>query len=185
LFSVHLASPRDGLQEAARAAWRSASQVQADTELRWAQSENVARRAAAVSTPLLVVGDFNTPSESVLFRRIWDPYTDAFSAAGWGWGYTYWGHMARVRVDHILTGAGWRCERCWVGPDVGCSHRPVLADLIWPVDAGPLPLATAGPQLLLGQAKNAAPVRAVPENSLRAFQPRDAGSDGLRLARKR
>jgi endonuclease/exonuclease/phosphatase (EEP) superfamily protein YafD len=43
-----------------------------------------------------------------------------------------------VRIDHILAGPGWQAERCWVGPDVGSPHRPVIADLIWtgPV-AGP------------------------------------------------
>jgi vancomycin resistance protein VanJ len=35
-----------------------------------------------------------------------------------------------VRIDHILAGPGWYCARCWVGPDVGSPHRPVLADLI-------------------------------------------------------
>ena len=27
------------------------------------------------------------------------------------------------------THAHWRIDRCWVGPDVGSDHRPVLADL--------------------------------------------------------
>ena len=34
-----------------------------------------------------------------------------------------------VRIDHVLTGDGWRCRRCWVGPDVGSDHLPLLADL--------------------------------------------------------
>jgi vancomycin resistance protein VanJ len=145
LFNIHLASPRDGLEEAARAAWQSAAQLQAGSELRWLQSENLARQAAGVSSPLLLVGDFNTPPESAIFRRIWSSYADAFSAAGWGWGYTYLGHTARVRVDHILVSPGWRCDRCWVGPDVGSKHRPVLADLTWAANAASAPLATADP----------------------------------------
>ena len=38
---------------------------------------------------------------------------------------------AAVRIDHILAGPGWRCGRCWVGPDVGSPHRPLLADLVY------------------------------------------------------
>jgi endonuclease/exonuclease/phosphatase (EEP) superfamily protein YafD len=34
-----------------------------------------------------------------------------------------------VRIDHILAGHGWRCRRCWVGPNIGSAHRPVIADL--------------------------------------------------------
>jgi vancomycin resistance protein VanJ len=44
-----------------------------------------------------------------------------------------------VRIDHVLAGPGWHCDRCRVGPHVGSPHRPVLADLIWsgPPGGGP------------------------------------------------
>lgn len=136
LFSLHLASPRDGLSEVIRDNDRGATELQAGSELRWEQSANVARAAAAVSGPLLLVGDFNTPPESAIFRRTWARYTDAFTAAGWGWGYTFLGKKVAVRIDHILAGPGWHCDRCWVGPNVGSPHRPVLADLTWPSTPG-------------------------------------------------
>ena len=107
--------------------------LEANNELRWKQSEYLgAGEAAAVAGPVLLAGDFNTPPESAIFRRLWTPYTDAFGAAGWGWGYTFIGGRTRVRIDHILAGPGWYCERCWVGPDVGSPHRPVITDLTWP-----------------------------------------------------
>jgi endonuclease/exonuclease/phosphatase (EEP) superfamily protein YafD len=84
-----------------------------------------------VTSPVLVMGDFNTPPESAIFRRVWGRYTDAFASAGWGWGYTFFTmRKIAVRIDHILAGPGWYCERCWVGPDVGSPHRPLLAELI-------------------------------------------------------
>src|SRR5262249_28977217 len=98
---------------------------------RWRQSRAVAAEAAAVRGPLLLVGDFNTPPESAIFREVWGGYTDAFTAAGWGWGYTFYGGRTSGRVDHVLAGPAWRCRRCRVAPDLGSPHRPVLADLEW------------------------------------------------------
>jgi endonuclease/exonuclease/phosphatase family metal-dependent hydrolase len=130
-FSLHFASPRQGLRDAVHDNERGPGEVQAGTQLRRLQSESLAEHAAAVRGPVVLAGDFNTPPESAIFRRVWGGYTDAFSAAGWGWGYTFWAVRTAVRIDHILTGPGWYCERCWVGPDVGSPHRPVIADLIW------------------------------------------------------
>src|SRR5262249_17737710 len=53
------------------------------------------------------------------------------SQAGLGWGYTFYNNRTMTRIDHILGGAGWSCRRCWVGPDVGSEHRPVIADMEW------------------------------------------------------
>jgi endonuclease/exonuclease/phosphatase (EEP) superfamily protein YafD len=86
---------------------------------------------------VLLAGDFNTPPESALFSQLWGGYTDAFSTAGWGWGYTFRSWKTTVRIDHILAGPGWSCERCWVGPYVGSPHRPVLADLTYSAPTSP------------------------------------------------
>jgi endonuclease/exonuclease/phosphatase family metal-dependent hydrolase len=137
LFSLHFASPRQGLYKVIHEQEKAPADLTEGSRLRWAQSEHVAREAAAVAGPVLLVGDFNTPPESALFRRTWGAYTDAFGAAGWGWGYTFIGGRTRVRIDHILASPGWYCERCWVGPYVGSPHRPVLADLTWPAAAAP------------------------------------------------
>ena len=105
--------------------------IETNMARRWEQSEKAAQEASTVSGPLLIVGDFNTPSESYLFRRVWAGYADAFTPAGWGWGYTFFNSRTMTRIDHILSGEGWNCSRCWVGPDIGSPHRPVLAELIW------------------------------------------------------
>jgi vancomycin resistance protein VanJ len=89
-------------------------------------------RAGRADGPVVLVGDFNTPPESAIFRRVWSGYADAFSEAGWGWGYTFRSRRTAVRIDHVLVGGGGRATHCRVGPDVGSPHRPVLADLTWP-----------------------------------------------------
>jgi endonuclease/exonuclease/phosphatase (EEP) superfamily protein YafD len=135
LFSLHLASPRRGISALIHEDRRRPADIGSNIALRWEQSEKVAREAGAVSGPLLLVGDFNTPPQSSIFRRVWSGYSDAFSSAGWGWGYTYFDAKTMARIDHVLTGEGWYCSRCRVGPDIGSPHRPVLADLIWPGSA--------------------------------------------------
>jgi endonuclease/exonuclease/phosphatase (EEP) superfamily protein YafD len=135
LFSLHLASPREALTEFVRDSDKAAAEVRGETALRRLQMQHLAEEAATVHGPLLLAGDFNTPPESILFRRHYADSTDAFSTAGWGWGYTYVSKSTMVRIDHILAGPGWYAQRCWVGPDVGSPHRPVVADLIW---TGPL-----------------------------------------------
>jgi vancomycin resistance protein VanJ len=131
LFSVHLATPREGLGAVIRRDRSAPALIQANSDLRREQSEALAREAAAVTGPVLIVGDFNTPPQSVRFRQTWGWYSDAFSSAGWGWGHTFFTRKAGVRIDHILMGPGWHCERAWVGPSVGSPHHPVIADLVW------------------------------------------------------
>jgi vancomycin resistance protein VanJ len=130
-FSLHLASPRQGLYEVVHESRKGIEDLEAGTAMRAEQFENLSLEVEDVNGPLLLAGDFNTPTESVLFRDVWGRYTDAFTSAGWGWGYTFIGGRTTVRIDHILAGPGWHCERCWVGPHLGSPHRPVVADLVW------------------------------------------------------
>jgi len=132
VFSLHLASPRADLKGAVRAGPEGLAALEANTAVRERQMTFVAGEAGRVSGPVVLVGDFNTPPESVLFRRIWKGYANAFGEAGWGWGYTFTNRWTRVRIDHILVGGNGRATACWVGPDVGSPHRPVLADIAWP-----------------------------------------------------
>jgi vancomycin resistance protein VanJ len=80
-----------------------------------------------------VFGDFNMPLESAIFRRCWSPLADAFSTAGWGFGFTKtsekrgWSYGARI--DHVLFSPPWRCLRCWVAGDIGSDHLPLVAEL--------------------------------------------------------
>jgi endonuclease/exonuclease/phosphatase (EEP) superfamily protein YafD len=136
LFSLHLASPRDAIAEAVHEEQRGPADVEGNTALRRRQSRFVAGVAGLARGPVLLVGDFNTPVESAIFREAWRGYADAFESAGWGWGYTFYGSRTAVRIDHVLAGPGWRCRRCWVGPWVGSPHRPVVADLVWEGEPG-------------------------------------------------
>lgn len=101
----------------------------------------VARSVAseASGTPVVVMGDFNTPT--------WSPFFQSFlkksglvDAAGTGWPSTTrfsrrwfakYFHFGSP-VDHILVSRNIEVKHFEVGPDIGSDHFPVLADLRLP-----------------------------------------------------
>jgi endonuclease/exonuclease/phosphatase (EEP) superfamily protein YafD len=130
-FNLHLSTPRDGLG-AVLARWSDGQAVlQANSNLRRTQSAHTNRFIREVNGPVLVVGDFNTPPDSTIYDDYWSSYANAFSTAGFGWGHTFFTNRAAVRIDHQLGRANWQCSRCWVGPDIGSEHRPLIADWEW------------------------------------------------------
>lgn len=128
-FNLHLATPRTGLEAVLREWEKGIPALRANTTLRWKQSGVVSRFVDQVHGPTLVAGDFNMPGDSPIYRRFWSHYSDAFSSAGLGWGHTRFTRWFGIRIDHVLAGPEWRFRRCWVGPDIGSDHRPVIADV--------------------------------------------------------
>ena len=131
VFSIHTATTREGIHDIIHENSAGPAELRENSARRREQSAYAASKAAECRGPVLIMGDFNTPSASVIFPEVWGGYTDAFAAAGWGCGYTFIGSKTAVRIDHILTGEGWTCTRCRAGPYVGSPHRPVIAELIW------------------------------------------------------
>ena len=135
--SVHLLSPHQGLEAVLdrQTLLRPSDgpMLDAEIEQRRLESEDAHRFVRNLASPPILAGDFNMPVDSTIYRRYWAEFRNAFSDAGLGFGYTEWpqmrGRLFGVRIDHVLTGPGWRCRRCWVGPDVGSDHLPLLADL--------------------------------------------------------
>lgn len=132
--AIHLYTPRNGLAAVNETFSQWPRRMRSNIAFRARESEAVARWAAARSPSAVLAGDFNLPPESSIFRRDWSRYTDAFPAAGRGYGYTFGyttsGWWYGIRIDHVLAGNGWRVERAWVGPHVGADHRPVIAELV-------------------------------------------------------
>jgi endonuclease/exonuclease/phosphatase family metal-dependent hydrolase len=135
-FNLHPISPRNGLQAVIDHPLHAAAKVRANSELRAREAAATSRWAGRAQGRVLVSGDLNLPSDSPIFQESWSHYTDAFAASGFGFGYTWFSRWHGLRIDHILGGAGWRCRRSWVGPDIGSDHRPLLADVEWIGDPG-------------------------------------------------
>ena len=128
-FSVHLTSPHSVFSDAIRLRQYGRARIQGNSRLRRAEAADLLEQAEASKEPVMMAGDFNLPIDSTAYRQNLSGFSDAFSVRGWGMGWTYFHQLTAVRIDHILSGRSWRSRRCWVGPDVGSDHRPLLADV--------------------------------------------------------
>ena len=129
LINLRLASPHMQLEDLRWHSPLAPAEIQANSVVRLRQSQTISRYAKELGAATLLAGDLNTPQGSVLFRWCWEGFTDVFTVSGWGFGNTYCAPWVSTRIDHILASSAWRCRGCWVGPDVGSPHRPVIADL--------------------------------------------------------
>lgn len=131
LVNLHLATVRDGLSAVMHGRLRGVPALEENIAIRRAVSAMARAFVDAAPPPFLVAGDFNLPTDSAIYRRDWASFTNAFDAAGEGFGATKETRWFGVRIDHILLGPGWACERAFVGPHLTGDHRPVVADLTW------------------------------------------------------
>ncbi len=123
-------TPRKGLEAMIHSPLRGLGAFREIAAVQRFESGLVRRWIVQLPGSAVVAGDFNLTMEHALYRRDWSDYRDAFSWASWGLGHTMFARCLGLRIDHILCGAEWKPTCCWVGPDVGSAHRPVVADLI-------------------------------------------------------
>ena len=92
----------------------------------------------AHALPTIIVGDFNMPTCSNLYRTHWGKLQNAFDVAGFGLGYTspckplrFWfDGVPWIRIDHILASKHWRILHCLVGTENGSDHRLIAAEVV-------------------------------------------------------
>lgn len=125
VLNVHLETVRDGLRALRHVDLAEASE---NISQRVWESELARGWAKRATSPLLVAGDFNMPVESAIYRRYWSDFDNAFSEAGFGWGWTKWTRYFGVRIDHVLSSHELVCTRAWIGGETGSDHRPIVAD---------------------------------------------------------
>ncbi len=110
-------------------------QLLADTAYRRRASQEVQKTVALLSGQTIVAGDLNMPVDSTIYRQFWSDYTNAFSVAGIGYGWTQRAVAKKlpfpigIRIDHILASSDLSIRTCEVGPDVGSDHLPLIADI--------------------------------------------------------
>ena len=124
--NLHLETPRKGFEGLMD---RDLRRMRMNTEIRDVESHLARAWVDSGAGPLIVLGDFNTPVESRIFRQHWGDLADAFSNAGFGLGMTKHNGWILVRIDHVLTNDEWRVDRVRVGADAFSDHRPLLVDL--------------------------------------------------------
>lgn len=134
LVNIHLATVRHGLSEVMHRLWRGIPDLRANIDMRRRESQVVhafvEQQARKTPGRTIVTGDFNIPPDSTIYAEVWSHWTNAFSAAGWGFGWSKFTRWHGIRIDQVLVGAQWNCTRAWAGPTIGFDHRAVVADLV-------------------------------------------------------
>jgi endonuclease/exonuclease/phosphatase (EEP) superfamily protein YafD len=131
IVNVHLATVRDGLSAVLQRGLGGVGALKENIATRSAMSAMGRAFVDATPAPVIVLGDFNLPHDSAIFRRDWAAFPSAFEEAGNGFGTSKRTGWFGVRIDHILLGAGWSCDRAFIGPYLKGDHRPLVADLTW------------------------------------------------------
>jgi endonuclease/exonuclease/phosphatase (EEP) superfamily protein YafD len=124
--NLHLETPRKGLEGLMSGDRR---RMRNNTDIRGIESKLAREWVAVGSGPLVVIGDFNTPVESVFFRDQWGDLTDAFSVAGTGFGTTKYNGWIGARIDHVLVNDAWHVDRATVDVQRLSDHRALIVDL--------------------------------------------------------
>lgn len=83
--------------------------------------------------PVIVVGDFNSPSLGFAYRHISENLHDAWNETHYFWqrGTTCEKEGIGVRIDYILCSDPLRPQQCVVPDAPGSDHKPVVATLAW------------------------------------------------------
>lgn len=156
LYNVHVLTPRDHLRSIARggflygllglpgtpfAAKRRVLQEWWDDRIR--QTDAFLALCEKEPLPFLVAGDFNAPAGGAIHRRISGRLTDAHTAAGRGFGFTFPGVTRNplslrgpwMRIDYIFAGKPWQVIHCLTEKDRPSQHRAMAATLFLPLSA--------------------------------------------------
>ena len=129
IFAVHFESPRNALWAASHLDF---SQLQESIVRRTIDSRRTAQWVRETKGPFVVAGDFNLPQGSSILRQDWGALENAFSARGWGIGYTMFAGKFAVRIDHVLVSPMLMTERVVLPRGFPSEHQPVLVDVAWP-----------------------------------------------------
>lgn len=128
VVGVHFPSPRTALNAARLRNFRL---LPRSIEHRAQISGAVHEWSARSPHPVIVAGDFNMPHGSVLLRRDWSAWRDAFSESGWGFGHTMRVGPFSVRIDRVLVPASLVAERARVLSGYPSEHQPLVVDIGW------------------------------------------------------
>ncbi len=107
-------------------------------EARTEEINEVLRRAAAATNPVLIAGDFNMTNLSTDYQRMTDSFQDAYAEVGWGMGFTFPNSPVMnarfrflpplARIDYIFHDTHFQPVVMRVGTDAGGSdHFPNYA----------------------------------------------------------
>lgn len=128
VMNLHLETPRKGFEDFQLSKLNFEAIFQ-NTEQRYIESSIISSWVEN-KNPLIILGDFNMPVESSIYRENFGHYNNAFNEAGFGFGFTKHTRFLNIRIDHILTDKKFTVLEAKIGGDVGSDHSPILATLV-------------------------------------------------------
>lgn len=130
ILSVQLETVREGLEAILAKKMGGIPELyEKNEERRWESELATAWARDHAKSPFLVVGDFNLPVESTIFKDHWSQYSDAWSRCGRGLGWTKRTRKTGARIDHIVFDDAWGCANAEMMPDIGSDHLGLAVDL--------------------------------------------------------
>lgn len=106
-----------------------ASYLRSSARIRSRQVEAALKIVEGIDGPVVIAGDFNTPPRGMVYRRMAGSFTDCFSRAGWGCGFTFRSDLPVMRIDYIWAGDGLAPVHSQTLALKHSDHRPVIADI--------------------------------------------------------
>ncbi len=133
VVNIHLESAATDLRLWDREAWRAHSRNRALRNAELAQSLAVLNQSTRFpQSPVILGGDFNAPAADPVHIQLAADFTDAFSAAGSGWGNTFQRRLPILRIDHIYATRQFIPVRSRAILTRHSDHRMVVADFLPP-----------------------------------------------------
>jgi|SoiMethySBSTD1v2_1073268.scaffolds.fasta_scaffold00140_45 vancomycin resistance protein VanJ len=130
VLNVHFETIRSGLEAFRIYGWRALVYFRLNRQEAARDSKSARARTTHDPRPLLVVGDFNLPVESDIYRQNWGRLTNTFSTCGRGFGHTKFTSLHGIRIDHVLASEQWACTSARVrSSPAGGDHAPLIVDL--------------------------------------------------------
>jgi vancomycin resistance protein VanJ len=86
--------------------------------------------AGHTNMPLLVMGDFNTPTRGTLYNALKSQLEDAFATTGWGFGYSFRSDLPLLRLDYVWTNRFVRPTQTFTDNTLASDHRPLIAQIL-------------------------------------------------------
>lgn len=130
IFNVTFESPRKGLEAIIDRKLAAIPEMKKTTSQQETESFGVSKWVGS-RTPVLITGDFNHLITNPMHREHWPFLKDAFSQAGFGFGYTKYTSVHGVRIDHYLYSREFDAIKASVGPDLGADHRPLSVEFVY------------------------------------------------------
>lgn len=130
VVNVHLKSAETNLALWKPSAWR---EHRADRQSRRSElyiGLQLLHQTTTPERPVLFGGDFNCPASDPSRLLLEGEFTDAFAAAGTGWGDTFQRRVPILRLDRLYTTPQLTAVRCAAVTTRHSDHRMVVADFL-------------------------------------------------------